>query len=108
MSKEKVYYVIGMLFIIGLLLFQPIVAEAKNDPPLPYTTPKISYQGKTVRISWYNTQPKVYTVVERTEICDTKRCMLKMRIVYKKFLGIGNIRINDKTKTKVHGQYIVY
>ena len=107
MNDTKVKYIIFMLIIIIALSIVDVVAAKTKDPPMPYTTPKISYQRTVIRISWYNTVPKIYTVTERNEKCTRTYCTLTLAIRYRKYIPVGNVRINIK-RTNTTSQYSVH
>lgn len=91
---------------LAFILITPNTTFAK-DKPLPYTTPRAVQVKGVVQISWYNTTPKVYTIVQYYEKCTPNRCLSAFRVVWKKYVGIGNVRVNDKKSIK-DGTYKVY
>lgn len=95
-----------LALLIGVLLGLSLGVAKAADRPLPYTTPHITQKGKITTISWYNTRPGIYTVALRYEKCTPKFCISAMRIIWHKYVGIGNVRIQHKNKQ--FGQYIVY
>lgn len=100
MKKEHVNAVLVMLVLLSILLGFSTVADAK-DRPLPYTinNPHIVISHKKGGlVEWYNTKPGVYTVWSKYERCTPKFCLIGVRIVWRKYVGIGNVRVTDKHK----------
>ena len=89
-------YIIVLAVVFAALI--PAAVEAK-EKPLPYTidAPRITQQ-KTggVQIAWYNTTPGTYRIWAKNETCRKNICTLTIRLVWKKYIGIGNVRVNDR------------